>query len=291
MKHLFILCAIATLAIMATLSITFAQASALSPQQFSKAGLSFEYPLDWKLADSSTDGVHYITVISSDGADQIAVIAQLGSVEQCDFQAAGKAISDALISRVARQLHAANPLQTKPLKTRVGGEEISGAEFRGTLNNRPVTSEVYSFRDSMHFVNLVYLRADGKTSGQDAWESVRKTINLEPPVFLASALPRAGTNPNVLTGRALKLGHPDYPPIAKQNGAWGTVRVNVTIDENGKVIAAHSISGHPLLRVASQDAARRSQFSPTTMCGEPVRVAGVINYNFFLTAKPYGSFN
>lgn len=51
-------------------------------------------------------------------------------------------------------------------------------------------------------------------------------------------------------------------------------------DENGKVIWAKAIDGHPDLRQASEDAAWRSEFAPVKLSGQAVKVTGVIIYNF-----------
>jgi outer membrane biosynthesis protein TonB len=40
------------------------------------------------------------------------------------------------------------------------------------------------------------------------------------------------------------------------------------------------VSGHPLLQAASVTAARQAKFEPMTLAGEPVKVTGVIQYNF-----------
>jgi protein TonB len=58
------------------------------------------------------------------------------------------------------------------------------------------------------------------------------------------------------------------------------VQVQVLIDENGNVISATAVSGHPLLRAAAQAAAHASKFTPTKLSGQPVKVSGVIIYNF-----------
>ena len=39
-------------------------------------------------------------------------------------------------------------------------------------------------------------------------------------------------------------------------------------------------SGHPLLRAEAVSAAYNAKFSPTRVGGKPVKVTGVINYNF-----------
>ena len=84
----------------------------------------------------------------------------------------------------------------------------------------------------------------------------------------------------VETGRPLRLPKPTYPAIARAANAQGEVEVKVIIGEEGTVIAAAAISGHPLLQAASVSAARDAQFAPTRLNGKPVKVVGVIKYSF-----------
>jgi len=84
----------------------------------------------------------------------------------------------------------------------------------------------------------------------------------------------------VLNGKAVYLPAPVYPPAAKAVRAGGTVTVQVTIDENGMVVSAAAISGSPLLRASSVEAAKLAQFSPTLVDGQAVKVIGVLTYNF-----------
>jgi protein TonB len=101
-----------------------------------------------------------------------------------------------------------------------------------------------------------------------------------PPPPPAPTPPRAPISGGVLNGKAISLPKPPYPAIAKQAHASGTVVVQVTIDENGGVISAHAVSGHPLLQAVCVQAARQARFSPTKLSGQPVKVTGVITYNF-----------
>ncbi|MGC2237004.1 MAG: TonB family protein [Pyrinomonadaceae bacterium] len=84
----------------------------------------------------------------------------------------------------------------------------------------------------------------------------------------------------VVNGQATSLPKPVYPQTAKTVNASGEVSVQVMIDENGKVISAKAVSGHPLLRTVSEQAARSAKFKPTTLSNQPVKVTGVIIYNF-----------
>jgi protein TonB len=91
---------------------------------------------------------------------------------------------------------------------------------------------------------------------------------------------RAPIRGGVLNGKAFELPKPVYPPIARAARASGTVVVQVIIDEEGYVISAKAVSGHPLLQATSVAAAREARFTPTRVAGQPVKVTGVIQYNF-----------
>jgi len=101
-----------------------------------------------------------------------------------------------------------------------------------------------------------------------------------PPPEVKPTPPRAPISGGVLNGKAISLPKPAYPPIARAAHAAGTVVVQVLIDENGNVVSAHAVSGHPLLQAAAVGAAKSARFSPTKLSGQPVKVTGVIQYNF-----------
>jgi len=84
----------------------------------------------------------------------------------------------------------------------------------------------------------------------------------------------------VINGKAVKLPKPGYPSDAPANRVSGAVSVEVLIDESGKVIRAGAVSGHPLLQASSREAACDAKFSPTLLQGRPVKVSGIITYNF-----------
>lgn len=107
-------------------------------------------------------------------------------------------------------------------------------------------------------------------------------IKSEPPVIKKPAPPknRPTVSKGVLNGSALSLPKPNYSAPARAVGAVGGVRVQVTIDESGRVISANAIDGHPLLRGDAERAARNAKFSPTLLSDVPVKVTGIITYNF-----------
>ena len=122
------------------------------------------------------------------------------------------------------------------------------------------------------------------SGGQQIITPRQVTIIDDPPPVPepTPAAPKVVKVSRVLNSEALILPRPPYPPIAKQIRLQGTVVIQVLIDESGKVLSAKAISGHPILVGDSQRAAMQARFSPTTVNGQPVKVSGVITYNFVL---------
>ena len=83
-----------------------------------------------------------------------------------------------------------------------------------------------------------------------------------------------------LKTKVLSNPQPKLPAEAKTKGVSGPVRVEVTVDEKGKVVSAKAVSGDPLLRKAAEQSATQARFTPTKLSGQPVKVTGVIQYNF-----------
>jgi TonB family protein len=141
-------------------------------------------------------------------------------------------------------------------------------------------------------------------------DSVRRDANVDPPgppagsrtgvvggtgntpVQIDTPPPSPAPNPTpvvprilkistVLNSRAMSLPKPIYPKMAVQIRLQGTVTVQVLIDESGRVVSAKG-SGHPLLIPEAEKAARQARFSPTLITETPVKVSGVITYNFVM---------
>jgi periplasmic protein TonB len=107
----------------------------------------------------------------------------------------------------------------------------------------------------------------------------------EPPPPTPAPTPKRPSAPisgGVLNGKAISKPPPPYPAVARAARASGTVVVQITVDEGGRVVSAAAVSGHPLLRQAAVQAAYQARFSPTLLSGQPVKVTGTITYNFSL---------
>lgn len=125
----------------------------------------------------------------------------------------------------------------------------------------------------------VNVSGTGSNSGATGQRGDDETGGAPPPPPPPKPVPKQISG-GVLNGKARSLPKPPYPPAARAVRAGGPVTVQVLIDENGNVVSASAVSGHPLLRASAAAAARQAKFSPTMLSGQPVKVSGVITYNF-----------
>ena len=98
--------------------------------------------------------------------------------------------------------------------------------------------------------------------------------------YVPATSTRAAISGGVLNGKTTSMPMPQYPAIARAAHASGAVTVQVTVDEGGNVIEAKAVAGHPLLQAAAVAAARQAKLAPTRLSGQPVKVTGVLIYNF-----------
>jgi TonB family protein len=73
---------------------------------------------------------------------------------------------------------------------------------------------------------------------------------------------------------------PEYPALARQAGVAGSVVLEVTIGEDGKVQTVRNRSGHPLLTAAAITAVRQWAYSPTLIDNQPAVVMTIVTLNF-----------
>lgn len=195
----------------------------------------------------------------------------------------------------------------------------AGREYRMTIGDLAGTAQVFATRRRFYSIVYLNTKKDDaiqeeflssfvlpeKSAAPPAAVAEAPAVSPEGPVTKAPAdtatakpnaneepkpdeAQRPGTEPGkrapisagVLNGKAISLPKPDYPADAKAAGAEGVVVIQVTIDEQGNVSEARAISGPQPLQAVSVNAALQAKFPPTLLSGEPVRVTGVLVYNF-----------
>ena len=82
-----------------------------------------------------------------------------------------------------------------------------------------------------------------------------------------------------LEDQAIKKVAAEYPAEPGFH-ANGKVIIRITVDEEGNVLSANAICGHPLLRATSVKAAVRWKFQPRRVEGKSTKYVGVIAFNF-----------
>lgn len=105
-----------------------------------------------------------------------------------------------------------------------------------------------------------------------------KEIKVADGPKLKSIEPAEGTIlGGVLNDLAIELPAPDAAKAANESG---TVTVEVIVNEKGVVSTSSVVSGPQPLWRAAGEAARKARFDPPLHNGKPVKVAGVLTYEF-----------
>ncbi|HYP02062.1 MAG TPA: TonB family protein [Pyrinomonadaceae bacterium] len=166
----------------------------------------------------------------------------------------------------------AGAASNKPAPAPVNTRRTSNAPaLPATNSNAPVASPTLT------------LGLSGVSANNGNAPVVKSNDDLPPPpakpVAKAPVRPISG---GVLNGKAVEMPKPLYPEAARRARLSGVVTVEVVIDVSGKVIGARAVSGPDMLYAAAERAARQAKFTPALLSGQPVRVSGVITYNFSL---------
>ncbi len=198
-----------------------------------------------------------------------------------------------------RRLEAMTSLSQAPAATQgQGGGQGSGYGYgNGTSATVNVTSSQISvLPKSENFTSILKIapgtRPDSKSGGFtiDGSSGSENTFIVDGQEVINFR--NAGSNNSstpLVKGRSKNLEMPEFPAAALAAKANGIVQVQILIDDAGKVLVAKTISGHPLLRAASEKAALASTFEPTMIGDRTVRVRGIISYNFGKTKVEGGT--
>lgn len=262
----------------------YAQSAGPKRNHFSSEDISFDYPAGYSVSDESTTEAQQFIITRKGSSVQLTIVMLRRIVLPHELQAATENLTEPMVKKVALTLAPATSPARTSIQIPVGSKHAEGVRLRSS-RLRKKTAEVIWLRLSSRLVAMAFVRSDvDEVVEAQLWETVRSSLRVEAPVIVASAAVATKTENaiqgGVLNGKAIALPKPAYPPIARAAHASGTVVVQVLIDEEGNVVSAHAISGHPLLQAASVAAAREARFSPTLLYGEPVKVTGVIQYNF-----------
>ncbi len=204
------------------------------------------------------------------------------SVVKQKTQPTEKIISDIPSRMVNMQKIIETPVKTPDSISVTQNKQQARPDFNYTIDNNdsnPIAAgSGVSGNDNAE--NLVGLSATIKPKiDSDKVKIVKPPVLKQTPKAIPakSSVIKSG---GVVNSQAINLVKPVYSSAARAVGAKGEVKVEVTIDEEGRVISANAISGHQLLRDSAVSAAKSSRFTPTTLSNQKVKVTGIIIYNF-----------
>lgn len=264
----------------------YAQAAGPELNHFAVEGISFDYPSGYSVRDESTPEGQQFIITQKGSSVQLTIVVPLRLVTRSTYEVAVENFAQPLLKKVAMTLEDGKSSPERiSFQTPVGAQQAEGVRLRSSGSEKK-TAEVIWLRWSLRLVELVFVRSDtDESAGAQLWQTVSSSLRVEAPVLAVTATgtkPTEGdkTKDDVLNGKALSLPPPAYPAVARAARAFGTVKVQVIIDEHGNVIAAQAVEGHPLLKAAAVAAARQARFSPTLFEGDPVKVTGLIRYEF-----------
>lgn len=178
------------------------------------------------------------------------------------------------------------------VETPYRGDQIARADVKEVRANQPVAIGAID-HDAAFPTSVVVGPNNGPGVGEGSGPVVGVGVESPPPPAVRTTpqptpapTPQRPTVINVsqgvLVSKAINKPAPPYPTIARAARAQGPVAVQVVIDEQGRVISARATNGHPLLLRAAEQAAYQARFTPTLLSGQPVKVTGIITYNFVL---------
>ena len=262
----------------------YAQSPEPELNHFTAPGISFDYPAGYSVADESTAESQNFVLTRKGSSVQLTIVAQRRIVLRAELPAALDDFKEPIIKKVETTLGWPNSAERTPIQSQLGSEQADGVRVLSS-RSRNKTGDVIWLWSNFRLVALSFVRSNAdETAEARLWETVRSSFRVPTPVVTGTSSGKGSTEgairAGVLNGKALELPKPAYPEIARKAHASGTVAVQVLIDEDGYVIAAHAVSGHPLLQAASVAAAREARFTPMRLEGQPVKVTGVIQYNF-----------
>lgn len=255
---------------------------------YSKDGLEFDHPAGWALADTSNAELQRVVLTRAGGGSNIIMVfAQREPIKTAaQLNASRFGVTMPYVENIAHKLGLNGPPKPDEAQCVAVGERYAvGFRMTGQLEGEPTRAEVYTIVLGQRLLHLVHVRAErDEAAGAVAWKALLGSLKVGPPARPSPESEKieqivAG---GVLNGKAVRKPAPEYPPIAKTARASGTVAVEIVIDEQGNVESAQAVSGHAMLQAASVEAAKRAKFTPTTICGQPFKVSGVVTYNYVL---------
>lgn len=170
-------------------------ASAQTPdtKNYSKDGLSFDYPASWQLSEDNTSDAQQLSLSKANTEVQIGIFVHRGRTTPEKMADAKKAVVDPLIAGNTKQLVAmgAKPEQV-PDSTEIGGFKADGTSINASLGGETGAAKVYWAIVGQRLVVLTLFGPDKQLKQlAPAWDLVRTSLKVVDPKAVPAASPKA----------------------------------------------------------------------------------------------------
>ncbi len=162
-------------------------------KNFSKDGLSFDYPAAWQLQDDTTGDAQQLTLSKADSDVQIRVFVHKGRISAEKLPDAKKAFIDPYVAATAKQFVAmgAKPEQV-PDSSEIGGAKAEGTSINASLGGEAGAAKIYWALVGQRVVVLTLFGPDKQMKQlAPAWDLVRTSLKVVDPKAVPAASPKA----------------------------------------------------------------------------------------------------
>ena len=163
-------------------------------KNFSKDGLSFDYPASWQILDDSNSDLQQITLSKADSDVKIGVFVHRGRMSPEKMADAKKAVVDPLVAGNAK-LFASMGAKTEqvPDSTEIAGIKADGTSVNASFGSDTGAAKIYWVLVGQRFVVLTLLGPDKELKQRaPVWDLVRTSLKVVDP----KAAPAATAKPS-----------------------------------------------------------------------------------------------
>lgn len=160
-------------------------------KNFSKDGLTFDYPSSWQLTDESNSDLQQITLSKADNDVRIGIFVHRGRMTPEKMAEAKKALVDPLIAGNVKQFEAmgAKPQQV-PDSTELAGLKAEGTSINASLGGETGAAKIYWGLVGQRVVILSLFGPDKQLKQlAPVWDLVRTSLKVVDPKAVPSPKP------------------------------------------------------------------------------------------------------
>ncbi|MGI9067275.1 MAG: hypothetical protein ACR2HX_12850 [Pyrinomonadaceae bacterium] len=153
-------------------------------KQFTKDGLSLNYPAGWSFNDASNSDAQDLTFGRADSDAQVKVFVFRPLITTPEKLAEAKRILvDKYVAATTKSFAdmGAKP-ESAPAETEIGALKAEGVKIRATLDGEPGAAEIYWGVVGKRMVVLTFFGPDkALKKALPAWDTVRSSLQIEEP--------------------------------------------------------------------------------------------------------------